>query len=248
MDIEKELEKAFGNKEATNKLLHSDYTTVTPEYIASLIKQGGNPTVCTSYMGDDQEIHIEGPLDKAILARNLPVAAYLISHNVEHHFKRWKMHLGELSFLIENGLEKEKYPLVEYSKIARNDRDFDKTYLPLLHKYRSFLNKHDDKGMTPLMYLISSCYYEHRKPLIRTLAAIVKEYDVKYTATDSYGHNLLYYVKDSRLDKGWFNDLGKWLVKTIEEKTVEAQQRKQKIASQPHIQRTNRKDREREGD
>ncbi len=243
--MDMKLAKALENDVATDKLLYLDYKTATPEYIISLVKQGGNLTVRTSYMGDDNEIHLEGPLDKAILARNLPVARCLIALNVKHNFERWKMHLGELSFLIENDLEKEKYPLVEYSKIARNDRDFDKTYLPLLHKYRSVLNKHDDKGMTPLMYLISSCYYEHRKPLIRTLVAIIQEFDVDYTATDSEGHNLLYYVKDSNLDKGWFNDLGKWLVKTIEERTEKALEKKRKIATHPYGQTVSRNDRQR---
>ncbi len=239
-----EWEAALGNREATDKLLYLDYRTATPEYVKSLIDQGGNPHIYIA-SGDEHEVYNEGPLDKAILARNVPVAAYLISQNVEHHFKRWKMHLGELSFLIENGLEKCKNPLDEYSKIACNDAHFDETYLPLLHKYKARLNKHNDKGKTPLMQLIDSCCYEHRKPLIRTLYAIVQNYDVNYTATDCSGHNLLYYVKERELDSGWFNSLGKELVKIIEEKTMAAQQEKQRIASQSKTRNPNNSGRQR---
>ncbi len=234
-----DIESAFGNRDMTDKLLSLDYRTATPECIKDLIQKGACPHVSICFSGDDNEIHDEGPLDKAILAKNLPVAKYLISQNVKHHFERWKMHLSELSFLIENGLEKVENPLVEYSKIAKNDANFDETYLPLLAKYKDNLNKQNDDGETPLMVLIDKCYYEHRKPLIRTLYAIVQNYEIDYTLTDSYGRNLLYYVKDSRLDEGWFNSLGKELVETIKERTFWANEQKHRIARQSNMSNVN---------
>ncbi len=225
-------ESPFGNREATDKLLYLDYTKATPEHVQELMRQGGNPAVYIAFMGEDNEIHNEGPVDKAILARNLPVASFLMSQGYEHHFQQHRIRIGERAFLIENGLEKFENPLMEYSRIAHHDIDFADAYISLLHKYKADLNTQDENGKTPLMVLFSAIECR-KKSLIRVMQTVLKEFKYDYTIMDDYGRNLLYYVKDSHIGDTWlFSNPGSEVLQDVKLRTEYAYLEKQRVTRQ----------------